>query len=57
MLTKEELSKMSKQEVAKLLRKKQIECKTVAEEVEMYYTDAEYIAIKERLEEFYEKGN
>jgi hypothetical protein len=57
MVTKEELNKISKQEVAKLLRKKQIECKTVAEEVEMYYTDAEYIAIKERLEEFYEKGN
>lgn len=53
MITKEELSKMSKEEVGKLLRKKQIECRTVAEEVEMYYTDAEYIAIKERLLEFY----
>lgn len=49
MLTKEQIYQMPREEAAKLLRKKQIECKTCAEEVEMYYTDQEYIMLRERL--------
>lgn len=55
MITKEELDQMTREEVGKLLRKKQMGCKTVAEEVKMYYADQEYIMIKERLLEFYAK--
>ena len=55
MITREDLIKMDKQEVGKLLRQKQINCRTVAQEVEMYRSDPEYIMIKERLEEFYKK--
>lgn len=49
MITKEEIAKMTAEEVSKLFHKKQIECKTCAEEVEMQYTDKEYIMIKERV--------
>lgn len=55
MITKEELAKMSREEVGKLLHKKQIECKTCAQFGEMIFNDKEYIMIKERLLEFYRK--
>lgn len=49
MITKEELDKMTAEEVSKLFHKKQIGCKTCAEFVEMACTDQEYIMIKERV--------
>lgn len=49
MITKEELDKMTAEEVSKLFHKKQIKCKTCAEFVEMTCTDQEYIMIKERV--------
>lgn len=55
MITKEELAKMTREEVGNLLRKKQMSCKTCAEEVEMYYADQEYIMIKERLLELHKE--
>lgn len=52
MITKETLTKMTSEEVGKLLHKKQIECRTCAEEYEMICYDPEYQMIKERLLEF-----
>lgn len=52
MITKETLAKMTREEVGKLLHKKQIECRTCAEEYEMLCFDPEYQMIKERLSEF-----
>lgn len=52
MITKETLAKLSREEVGKLLHKKQIDCKTCAEEFEMICFDSEYQMIKERLSEF-----
>lgn len=49
MITKEELDKMTAEEVSKLFYKKQIGCKTCAEFVTMTCTDQEYIMIKERV--------
>lgn len=55
MVTKEELSNMSKEEVYRLFKEKKRQCKTIAQEIEMIYSDSEYQMIKERLEGFYEK--
>lgn len=52
MITKEKLTKMTREEVGKLLHKKQIECRTCAQFGEMIFNDREYIMIKERLSEF-----
>lgn len=49
MITKEQLDKMKREDVCKLLRQKQMSCRTIAEEVEMYNTDQEYITIREWL--------
>lgn len=49
MITKEQLDKMKREDVCKLLRQKQMSCRTIAEEVKMYYTDQEYITIREWL--------
>lgn len=51
MIAREDLIKMSRQEVGKLLRQKQLNCRTIAQEVEMYHSDPEYTATRERLEE------
>lgn len=51
MITKEKLDKMKREDVCKMLRAKQMSCKTIAEEVKMYYADQEYITIKEWLME------
>lgn len=48
-MEKEQLDKMKREDVCKLLRQKQMSCRTIAEEVEMYYTDQEYITIREWL--------
>lgn len=53
MISKEELSKMSKEEVYKLFKEKKKQCKTIAQEVNMINNDSEYQIIKERLEEFH----
>ena len=52
MISKEELAKLSRDEVRKLFYEKRKACRTCAEFVEMCYTDQEYILIKERLCEY-----
>lgn len=45
----QKLAQLSKEEVYKLFKAKINACKTVAQEVEMYNTDEEYLIIKKRL--------
>lgn len=53
MITKEELAKLSRDEVRALFYKKRKACRTCAQFGEMIFNDKEYIMIKERLSEFY----
>lgn len=53
MITKEELAKLSRDEVKKLFYEKRNTCKTCAQFGKMIFDDKEYIMIKERLSEFY----
>lgn len=53
MITKEELAKLSRDEVKKLFYEKRNTCKTCAQFGEMIFNDREYITIKERLSEFF----
>ena len=53
MITKEELAKLSRDEVSALFYEKRNACRTVAQFGEMIFNDKEYIMIKERLSEFY----
>lgn len=52
MITKEELAKLSRDEVRALFYKKRKACRTCAQFGEMIFNDQEYIMIKERLSEF-----
>lgn len=52
MITKEELAKLSRDEVMALYYKKRNACKTCAQLVEMFSNDQEFIMIKERYSEF-----
>ena len=52
MITKETLSKMTREEVGYLLFAMQAECRSCGEEYEMICSDPEYQMIKERLLEF-----
>ena len=51
MITKEELAKLSRDEVMALYYKKRNTCKTCAQYVEMLSNDQEFIMIKERYSE------
>nr|DAM56603.1 MAG TPA: hypothetical protein [Caudoviricetes sp.] len=53
MITKEELAKLSRDEVKKLFYEKRNTCRTCAQFGEMIFNDKEYIMIKERLSEFF----
>ncbi len=53
MKSKEELAKLSRDEVSKLFYEKRNACKTCAQYGEMIFNDQEYIMIRERLSEFY----
>lgn len=53
MITKEELAKLSRDEVSALFYEKRNACRTCAQFGEMIFNDKEYIMIKERLSEFY----
>lgn len=53
MITKEELAKLSRDEVSALFYEKRNACRTCAQFGEMIFNDKEYIMIKERLYEFY----
>ena len=52
MINKEELAKLSRDEVRKLFYEKRKACKTCAQFGEMIFNDQEYILIKERLSEY-----
>lgn len=52
MITKEELAKLSRDEVHALFYGKRNACKTCAQFGEMIFNDKEYIMIKERISEF-----
>lgn len=52
MITKEELIKLSRDEVRALFYEKRKACRTCAQFGEMIFNDQEYIMIKERLSEF-----
>ena len=52
MISKEELAKLSRDEVRKLFYKKRKACRTCAQFGEMIFNDQEYILIKERLSEY-----
>lgn len=52
MITKEELAKLSRDEVHALFYEKRNACKTCAQFGEMIFNDKEYIMIKERISEF-----
>lgn len=54
-MNREELSKLSQDEVRKLFYEKRKACKTCAQFGEMIFNDQEYIMIKERLSEFLRK--
>lgn len=54
-MNREELSKLSQDEVRKLFYAKRKACKTCAQFGEMIFNDQEYIMIKERLSEFLRK--
>jgi hypothetical protein len=53
MITKEELAKLSRDEVSALFYEKRKACRTCAQFGEMIFNDKEYIMIRERLSEFY----
>lgn len=53
MITKEELAKLSRDEVSALFYEKRNACRTCAQFGEMIFNDKEYIMIKERLSEFH----
>lgn len=53
MITKEELAKLSRDEVSALFYEKRNACRTWAQFGEMIFNDQEYIMIKERLSEFF----
>lgn len=53
MITKEELAKLSRDEVSALFYEKRNACRTSAQFGEMIFNDKEYIMIRERLSEFY----
>ena len=52
MINKEELVKLSRDEVRKLFYEKRKACRTCAQFGEMIFNDPEYILIKERLSEY-----
>lgn len=52
MINKEELAKLSRDEVRKLFYEKRKACRTCAQFGEMIFNDQEYILIKERLSEY-----
>lgn len=52
MINKEELAKLSQDEVRKLFYEKRKACRTCAQFGEMIFNDPEYILIKERLSEY-----
>ena len=52
MINKEELVKLSRDEVRKLFYEKRKACRTCAQFGEMIFNDQEYILIKERLSEY-----
>lgn len=52
MINKEELAKLSRDEVRKLFYEKRKACRTCAQFGEMIFNDQEYILIKERLCEY-----
>lgn len=52
MINKEELAKLSRDEVRKLFYEKRKACRTCAQFGEMIFNDPEYILIKERLSEY-----
>lgn len=49
MITREELAKMSTEEVGRLFHKKRSECRTSAQFGEMISNDREYLIIKEQV--------
>lgn len=49
MLTKEEVAKMSQEEVSALLKQKRKACKTCAQEGEMLFHDCEYLLLRDRI--------
>lgn len=49
MLTKEEVAKMSQEEVSALLKQKRKACKTCAQEGEMLFHDREYLLLRDRI--------
>lgn len=51
MLTKEEVAKMSQEEVSALLKQKRRACRTCAQEGEMLYHDYEYCLLRDRISE------
>lgn len=50
-MTKEEIDKMSQEEVSSLLKQKRRACKTCAQEAEMLYYDHEYHLLRDRISE------
>ena len=52
MITKEELAKLSRDEVSALFYEKRNACRTCAQFGEMIFNDQEYIMIRERISEF-----
>lgn len=51
MLIKEEVDKMSQEEVSALLKQKRRACKTCAQEGEMLYNDYKYHLLRDRISE------
>lgn len=51
MLTKEEVAKMSEEEVSALWKQKRRACKTCAQEGEMLFHDHEYRLLRDRISE------
>ena len=48
-LTKEDITKMSREEVYELYKKKKKMCKTIAQEVNLITSDPEMLMLRERL--------
>lgn len=48
-MTKEEIDKMSQEEVSALLKQKRRACKTCAQEGEMLFHDHEYHLLRDRI--------
>lgn len=48
-MTKEEIDKMSQEEVSSLLKQKRRACKTCAQEGEMLFHDREYLLLRDRM--------